>query len=171
MSDLQVETVERRRCFRCNGTMYQRRRKRSFFRYINVFRCNQCRRLFEQETRGFQGFYIGVLITLTSPFLYGFSKSNDILVVEIILFSLLLLLASWPIYINTAHYLRAQVLSKGSDYALCGGSFTFWENILGGNCRVRGVWLGIATTIFLALVFGVSAFVIVIAVMNVAAGF
>lgn len=142
-------TVERRRCYSCTGTMVRRGYKRSLLRYLSVFRCDRCRRLFEQETRGFQGFYIGVVLTLLAPLIYALPKATEVLVIEVVMLFTLLFIAAWPVYLNVERSLRARVLNKGA-WAGSEGYYrrrTAIGRILCGDCRWRGVMLGIISTL------------------------
>lgn len=150
-----VITIEQRRCYNCQGVMYQRGFKRNFLRYMTVFRCSSCRQLFEQETRGFQGFYLGSLLAIVTPVGFGLFVASDLLLLETMVFLMLLIIGSWPIYLNTENYLRAQVLNKGPRKTNLPQNWynTFVARILCGNSRVRGLLFGVIATFSCALFF------------------
>lgn len=56
-----------RECSGCGSLMTSSRYRRQAIRFLSTYRCNACGHRFEQETRGFQGFYIGCLVSLLVP--------------------------------------------------------------------------------------------------------
>lgn len=137
---------ETRRCFSCGGTMNATRYRRSLMRFIRVYRCHHCRRMFEQDTRGFQGFYFGLVATLGAPFVYGCFAKPDVSYIEVGMVGMVLFLLFWPLYVNLGHYLKAPVLARNTLSPLLPISTgrTVWGRTLGGESRLYGMAFGIA---------------------------
>lgn len=151
MSDIGTHKVELRRCVSCPGTMAQRGFKRNFLRHIAVFRCSHCRRLLEQETRGFQGFYIGVMLTIATPMLLGVLKAADVGLLEGLILFLFFLAAFWPVYLNTEQYIRSRVIKRGTEARGASSHDSVVAKTLGGDSRLHGAALGVVYTVCCAV--------------------
>ncbi len=165
ISDIGTHNVELRRCVSCPGTMAQRGFKRNFLRHLAVFRCSHCRRLLEQETRGFQGFYIGVMVTIATPMLLGVLKAADVGLLEGLIVFLCLLAAFWPVYLNTEQYLRSRIIKRGTEARGASSHHNVVAKTLGGDSRLHGAALGVVYTLCCAA--GASiAFLILVAILG-----
>ncbi len=144
-------TVEQRRCHSCGETMTSSRYRRSLLRFVRIYRCGHCRRIMEQESRGYQGFYLGAFLTLMAPFLINSLSAAVVALPEIAMLSLVTLLGLWPTATNFGRYMKAPVLVRASGQALLpkDSGRSFFGRILGGESRLYGLLTGIALGVVL----------------------
>jgi len=144
-----------RRCTSCGGEMITERYKRHFLRFIRCYHCEECGKKFEQETRGYQGFYVGLLTAISGPIILVPAVLFFISYGQVSFWQLAMLVAFYslalaPISINILRYKKAPVIwreracilpSKESSRGLIG-------RILAGNSRVCGALLAISGSLF-----------------------
>lgn len=123
------------------------RYRRSLMRFVRVYRCQDCRFSFEQDTRGYQGFHFGLVASLGTPILYACIVKPAVSIAEIGLVGLVLLLLFWPVAINLGHYLKVPVMTLNIARPLLPVSSgrKIWGRILGGESRLLGLLLGAGT--------------------------
>lgn len=138
--------VEHRRCYSCGETMRSNRYRRSLLRFVRIYRCTHCRRVMEQESRGYQGFYVGTFLTLMTPFFTSSITAASVSVPEVAMLSLVTLLGLWPAMANIGRYMKAPVLARMAGQALLPRSSgrTLLGRVLGGESRFYGLLAGIA---------------------------
>ncbi len=141
-----ASTVEQRRCHSCGETMSSSRYRRSLLRFVRIYRCGHCRRVMEQDSRGYQGFYLGAFLTLMAPFLARTLSATVISLPEIAVVILVTSLGLWPTLANFGRYVKAPVLVRVSGQALLpkDSGRSFFGRILGGESRFYGLLTGIA---------------------------
>lgn len=141
-----ASTVEQRRCHSCGETMHSSRYRRSLLRFVRIYRCGHCRRVMEQDSRGYQGFYLGAFLTLMAPFLARTLSATVISLPEIAMVILVTSLGLWPTVANFGRYIKAPVLVRVSGQALLpkDSGRSFFGRILGGESRFYGLVTGIA---------------------------
>ncbi|NVJ97504.1 MAG: hypothetical protein HWE25_05085 [Alphaproteobacteria bacterium] len=144
------ENCEVRRCFSCGSSMSATRYRRSLLRFVRVYRCSNCRRHFEQDARGFQGFYVGLVVTLGAPFIYACLAKPQISYLEIGAVALVMFLLLWPVYVNVGHYLKAPVIMRrvASPLLPVSSGRTYWGRTLGGESRLFGAVFGVGFGMF-----------------------
>ena len=145
-----------RRCTSCGGEMVTNRYKRHFLRFIRCYRCDACGKKFEQETRGYQGFYIGLLAAVSGPiilvpavlFFIAYGQVSPWQLAPLITFYFLALL---PVCFNILRYRNAPVIWRERARILLRkeSSRGLFGRILGGNSRVCGALLAISGSLFI----------------------
>lgn len=154
---------EIRRCYSCGGEMISARYRRSLMRFVRKYRCSHCRRVFEQDARGFQGFYAGYVATILAPFLYACLSKPNPSFVEIGVVALVTFLAFWPLYVNWGHYLRAPIIRRNSAGALLpqNSGRTLVGRVLGGESRFYGLGFGLITGVITYVGVAIAALMLV----------
>ncbi len=154
-----------RLCSRCGSIMTSSHYRRQAIRYLVAYHCSVCSHRFEQETRGFQGFYwgcllffavIATLLTMQRAF-----TPTHIFVLGVV--SCLLLV---PVVRNVklSNSERVVVRFGGSRLLPSKKNKRLYGRILGGDSMLFGFLLAIGTVAFsLTAVF--SAVITVSAVM------
>ncbi len=155
-----------RQCSRCGSIMTSSRYRRQAIRYLAAYHCSVCSYRFEQETRGFQGFYWGCLLFLVAIALlltYQRAFTTNQLFVLGGVFCLLLVPVARNMKLSknervVVRFGGSRLLPRKKDRKLCG-------RILGGDSKLYGFLLAIAavavslTVLFSALI-TVSAVVV-----------
>jgi len=149
-----------RRCSHCGGEMTTDRYKRHFLRFQRCYDCKSCANSFKQDTRGFQGFYLGVFALVAGPILVSAASIAPGFGVQWLLLAFPLALASKVVYANIARYLQAPViwrkrhsflLPKESGRSLIGRTLAGESRICGFALAASGV-LAIYAALVAALV-------------------
>jgi hypothetical protein len=158
---LPAANVEKRRCNKCGEIMRSNRYRRSLLRFVRIYRCGHCRRVFEQETRGYQGFYIGAFLTLMAPFLASALTAVPSLRPEVVVVCLVTVLGLWPVFANITRYAQAPVLARVTGQALLPADSrrSLFGRILGGESRLCGFTAGVTfSLLFFCLLAAVGLF-------------
>lgn len=147
-----------RECSGCGSIMTSSRYRRQGVRFLSAYRCSGCGHRFEQETRGFQGFYLGLLLALSVPagalVLQGALAPVQLFVLGGI-FGLLMV----PFYKNYKQFKAQPVVVRlgGSRLLSRKSGRGLFGRVLGGDSRVYGFLLAIVSAaFFLAVVFSAA---------------
>lgn len=138
--------VEARRCHVCGGSMISTRYQRLSLRFLDVFDCQHCSARFKQDSRGFQGFYLGCIVSLMVPPLWACFGTNKIPEQSHLFIALFFLLACMPLIKNLLQYFEAPVIQRGNARILSSeeSSRGHFMRTLGGSIMSAGFGYGVA---------------------------
>jgi len=147
-----------RECSGCGSIMTSTRYRRQGPRFLSAYRCSGCGHRFEQETRGFQGFYLGCLLAFSVP--AGALVFQDALApVQLFVLGGIFGLLMVPLYKNFKLFKEQPVVVRlgGSRLLSSKSGRGLFGRILGGDSRVYGFLLAIlSAALFLAVVFSAA---------------
>lgn len=154
-----------RLCSKCGSLMISSRYRRQVIRFLSAYRCSVCSHRFEQETRGYQGFYWSCLLcfALVASFLISqyVLSSLQLFVLGLVFFLLLV-----PVYRNIWLFKTEKVAARfgGSRLLPDVNGRRLYGRILGGDSKLLGFLLGLGVVAFFVTV-GFSAVIAVTAAM------
>ncbi len=148
-----------RECSGCGSLMTSARYRRQAIRFLSTYRCNACGHRFEQETRGFQGFYIGCLLTLAMPVaaltIQGVFTPTQLFGLGVVLGLLMV-----PIHRNVKLFKTEPVLlrPRGSRLMSRRSGRNMFGRILGGDSPLFGFLLAVFSIVVSLIVVFSGAF-------------
>lgn len=141
-----ASSVEARRCHVCGGSMTSTRYQRLWLRFLDVFDCRHCNARFKQESRGFQGFYLGCMLSLMAPPLWACFGTNKVPEQSHLFIALFFFLTCMPVFKNLLQYFETPVIQRGSPRILSSeeSSRGHFMRTLGGSVMSAGFCYGVA---------------------------